>query len=144
MLKEILNGIYHSFSHLYINLSWKRFAILWFLFKTLDSVLRHCIAWSVCIINMKFERIDISVNDCCVALQQRGVLQSTGARYEELVSDTKDSFRLFASLEQLLKWPTKFGEQHLYQIDPVTQRNLIERYQFFPDWNDVEICKLSY
>ncbi|XP_060590467.1 acidic fibroblast growth factor intracellular-binding protein-like [Ruditapes philippinarum] len=74
-----------------------------------------------------------SLNECCVALQQRGVLQSTGARYEELVSDTKDSFRLFANIEQLLKWPTKFGEQHLYQIDPVTQRNLIENYYKFDD-----------
>lgn len=69
-----------------------------------------------------------SVTECCSVLQQRGVLQSTGARYEELVSDTKDSFRLFASLEQLLRWPTKFTEQHLYQIDSVTQKTLIEKY----------------
>ncbi|KAL4238278.1 hypothetical protein ACF0H5_002990 [Mactra antiquata] len=75
----------------------------------------------------------LSVNECCSVLQQRGVLQSTGARYEELISDTKDSFRLFASLEQLLKWPTKFSEQHLYQIDPVTQQTLIEKYYKFDD-----------
>jgi len=68
-----------------------------------------------------------SVNDCALTLQQRGVLQSTGARFDELVSDTKDSFRLYASLEQLLRWPPKFGEQSVYQIDPETQRTLIEK-----------------
>lgn len=75
----------------------------------------------------------LSLSECCSILQQRGVLQSTGARYEELVSDTKDNFRLFLNLEELLKWPTKFGEQHLYQIDPDTQQKLIEMYYQFDD-----------
>ncbi|KAH3826890.1 acidic fibroblast growth factor intracellular-binding protein-like [Dreissena polymorpha] len=73
----------------------------------------------------------LSVDECAVALQNRGVLQSTGARFDELISDTKDSFRLYASLEQLLKWPTKFGEQLVYQIDPETQKILIDKYYQF-------------
>ncbi|XP_052769077.1 acidic fibroblast growth factor intracellular-binding protein-like [Mya arenaria] len=80
-----------------------------------------------------FELYDLWLNglpahECAVTLQQRGVLQSTGARFDELLSDTKDSFRLYASLEQLLKCPTKFGNQSVYQIDPETQKTLIDKY----------------
>lgn len=74
-----------------------------------------------------------SLSECCGRLQQQGVLQLTGARNEELVSDTKDNIRLFLSLEELLKCPTKFAEQHLYQIDPETRQKLIERYYQFDD-----------
>ena len=62
-----------------------------------------------------------------IVLQRKGVLQSTGAGVEELLSDTKDNFRLFASLEQHLKCPSQFGEQNLLQIDPDTQKMLIEK-----------------
>ena len=67
------------------------------------------------------------MNEAVIVLQRKGVLQSTGASVDELVSDTKDNFRSFDSLEQHLKCPQQFGEQNLLQIDPDTQRMLIER-----------------
>lgn len=74
-----------------------------------------------------------SVNEVAVTMQQRGVLLDTGATFEELLSDVKDNFRLFSSLQQLLKCPTRFGEQTIYQIDIDTQRSLIDKYyQFDP------------
>lgn len=75
----------------------------------------------------------LSVNEAVIVLQRKGVLQSTGASVDELVSDTKDNFLLFASLEQHLKCPQQFGEQTLMQIDPDTQKMLIERYYQFDD-----------
>ena len=73
------------------------------------------------------QKFNISVNEAVIVLQRKGVLQSTGAGVDELVSDTKDNFRLFSSLEQHLKCPSQFGEQHLLQIDPDTQKMLIEK-----------------
>jgi len=72
-------------------------------------------------------RLLFAVNECAAVLNQRGVLQSTGARFDELISDTKDSFRLYASLEQFLKWPTKFGEQLVYQINPEMQKTMVDK-----------------
>jgi len=74
-----------------------------------------------------------TVQECCVIQQQQGVLQGTGAGFEELISDTKDHFRLFVALETLLKNPPRFGEQTLYQIDCETQKTLIEKYYQFDD-----------
>lgn len=75
----------------------------------------------------------LSVNEAVAVLQRKGVLQSSGAGIDELVSDTKDNFRLFGSLEQHLKCPPQFGEQHLLQIDQDTQKMLIEKYYQFDD-----------
>ena len=67
------------------------------------------------------------MNEAVVVLQRKGVLQSTGASIDELISDTKDNFRSFDSLKPHLKCPQQFGEQNLLQIDPDTQKMLIER-----------------
>ncbi|XP_033736195.1 acidic fibroblast growth factor intracellular-binding protein-like [Pecten maximus] len=72
-----------------------------------------------------------SAQDASTVLQKRGVLYNMGVGFQDLVSDTQDNYRLFINLEKLLKDPTKLAEQHLYQLDPQTQKLLIERYYKF-------------
>ncbi|OWF46584.1 acidic fibroblast growth factor intracellular-binding protein-like [Mizuhopecten yessoensis] len=72
-----------------------------------------------------------SAHDASAVLQKRGVLHNMGVGFQDLVSDTQDNYRLFINLEKLLKDPAKLGEQHLYQLDPQTQKLLIERYYQF-------------
>ncbi|XP_041354579.1 acidic fibroblast growth factor intracellular-binding protein-like [Gigantopelta aegis] len=71
------------------------------------------------------------VNEAASILQKQGILHTFSATIDDLVSDTVDNFRLFVNLEKLLKNPTKVQDQQIYQIDPDTQKMIIERYYQF-------------
>ena len=67
------------------------------------------------------------MNEAASILQKQGILHTFNATIDDLISDTVDNFRLFVNLEKLLKNPTKVQDQQIYQIDPDTQKMLIER-----------------
>lgn len=69
-----------------------------------------------------------TANDAALTLHKRGAIQNTGYTSEELRSETQESYRLFVSLEKMLKNPIKLVEQQIYQIDADTQKSMIERY----------------
>ncbi|KAL3874468.1 hypothetical protein ACJMK2_037477 [Sinanodonta woodiana] len=73
----------------------------------------------------------LSAVEAAAVLQKQGILQSMGARQDDLLSDTQDNYRLFMGLEKLLKWPSKFANQQIYQIDADTQKMLIDKYYHF-------------
>ncbi|XP_064600078.1 acidic fibroblast growth factor intracellular-binding protein-like [Liolophura sinensis] len=60
--------------------------------------------------------------------QARGVQQKFGCVFDDIVSDTLDYYRLFTSLERLLKTPPKLVDQQVYQLDTATLRLLIQQY----------------
>jgi len=72
-----------------------------------------------------------SAQEAVAILKQRGILNETGATTDLIMSDTLDHFRTYQMLERLLQYPTKFAEQLTFQIDPQTQRHLIEKYYEF-------------
>ncbi|XP_071079950.1 acidic fibroblast growth factor intracellular-binding protein-like [Haliotis cracherodii] len=69
-----------------------------------------------------------SVSEAANVLQKQGVLKKYSATSEDLLSDTQDNYRLFTSLEKLVKSPDKLRDQHIYQINADTQTMLIEKY----------------
>ncbi|GAB6029329.1 hypothetical protein CHUAL_005096 [Chamberlinius hualienensis] len=69
-----------------------------------------------------------SAQETVSILKQRGILIETGATIELLMSDTLVHYRTFQMLERMMQYPNKFSEQLVFQIDPKTQRHLIEKY----------------
>lgn len=69
-----------------------------------------------------------SAPEAVAILKQRGILNEVGATTEMIMSDTLDHYRTYQMLERLLQYPTKFSEQLTFQIDPETQKYLIEKY----------------
>jgi len=72
----------------------------------------------------------VTAHEASMVLQKRGILQSMGIEFEDLVSDTQDNYRLFVNLEKLLKNPPMLANQQMYQLDPETQKVLIDRYLY--------------
>lgn len=71
--------------------------------------------------------------EAVTALNQRGVIQQTGATLELVASDVLDHYRTYSLLERLLHNPPKLAEQLAFQIEPQTRRLLIEKYYEFDD-----------
>ncbi|XP_021933150.1 acidic fibroblast growth factor intracellular-binding protein isoform X4 [Zootermopsis nevadensis] len=72
-------------------------------------------------------------SEAVTALNQRGVIQQSGATLELVASDVLDHYRTYSLLERLLHNPPKLAEQLAFQIEPQTRRLLIEKYYEFDD-----------
>lgn len=75
----------------------------------------------------------LTAQEAVATLQQRGVLLQTGATATLLMSDTLDHYRTFQMLEKLLQNPNMLADQWTFQVEPKTQRMLIEKYYEFDD-----------
>ncbi|KAJ8255047.1 hypothetical protein GJAV_G00200360 [Gymnothorax javanicus] len=72
-----------------------------------------------------------TVNEAVRVRMEGGVLEEWEASAEVLHSDTMDQFRTFQMCERLLHSPAKLANQLLFQIPPLRQAMLIERYYAF-------------
>ena len=71
----------------------------------------------------------LSVTEAVIVMRERGILtEYPGVTQDLLISDLNDHFRLFSMIENVLMTVGNFSEQLLYQMNPETQRLLIERY----------------
>ncbi|XP_022329419.2 acidic fibroblast growth factor intracellular-binding protein-like [Crassostrea virginica] len=83
-----------------------------------------------------FELYDLWLNgytaqEAALFLQKSGIVQRADVSMEIVYSDIQDQYRLFNSLEKLLKNPPKLMDQQIYQMDAEMQRQIIQRYYQF-------------
>ena len=69
----------------------------------------------------------ISAQEAALFLQKSGIVQRADVSMEIVYSDIQDQYRLFNSLEKLLKNPPKLMDQQIYQMDAEMQRQIIQR-----------------
>ena len=70
-----------------------------------------------------------AAHEAADVLQRRGILQECGASMDLLMSDVLDHYRTFHMLERLLHRPG-LAEEWTFQLEPDTQKMLIEKYVF--------------
>lgn len=63
----------------------------------------------------------------------KGVARNMGAPLELVASDVLDHYRTYSLLERLLFAPTKLSEQPSFQLEPLSQHLLIEKYYNLDD-----------
>ena len=76
----------------------------------------------------------LSVAEAMQKLRERGLVTSQSGYCKDsaennlLASDLSDNYRLFGLWESMLHQPVTFSEQLVFQLDPTTQRMLVEQY----------------
>ena len=77
----------------------------------------------------------LSVTEAMQKLRERGLVTSQSDYCKDsaeennlLASDLADNYRLFGLWESMLHQPVTFSEQLVFQLDPTTQRMLVEQY----------------
>jgi len=76
----------------------------------------------------------LSVAEAMPKLRERGLVTSQSGYCKDsaennlLASDLADNYRLFGLWESMLHQPVTFSEQLVFQLDPTTQRMLVEQY----------------
>lgn len=62
-------------------------------------------------------------------LSQRGIGQTFGVSNDLIQSEVMSHFRTYSLLEKYLANPVKLQEQMSFQIEPLSKKLLIEKYQ---------------